>query len=399
MNLDDFGLIERDDLCGHTFGKESQAEIIGWSGRTSSRNKIYIYKCSKCSLDSEMFGEGYFKGLKSNLTKGSLSCGCGKSFSLTEHQQAIRAQRKASDLGVTFIGWAEPYKDITTKMVMLCCEHGLWNTTRLTSMLTIGHSCPRCSASKSSERERAPERLVVDQIKSSVSKLGYEFIDWSEEYKGKATKCRLLCEQHGMWETTPANSIIYGATKVGCPTCSKELIRDSRLVAEIERVQQLHDIASERCLEFLGVIGDFDGVRSKIKLRCPKHGEWSSATINSFMRGSSCPSCNGHNQKQCYVNIIYDNFLPVAIKFGVAQDFESRVWGQNNKSPLEVVNHSAYVFDNSENCKGAEREIKKSVVCGVLERDSFPDGYTETTFLHNIDLILNIFEKYGGKCI
>lgn len=57
------------------FGEHGQLEVIGWSGKLYTSFKKYIVKCSICSKDSELFGEGLFCGIKANLLK-SLPCGC-----------------------------------------------------------------------------------------------------------------------------------------------------------------------------------------------------------------------------------------------------------------------------------------------------------------------------------
>lgn len=398
MNLDDFGDIFQDHFTGETFGESGQLEIIGWNSKCH-RSKQYILKCSVCSKDPELYGEGYFKGFRSNMNKGALPCGCAEYKLWTEKQQRVRATRKANSLGYNFVDWASPYKDSKTKMVLLCCDHGLWNTTKLQAMITIGHGCPRCAAKVSSEREMHSEELTIKEVQEKLKVSNYIFLGWAEEYKGKKTKCKIECFDHGIWESTSAANLVSGTSKLGCPQCVSDKIRNTHVIDESIRVQQIQESATRKDLEFIGFVGQYLGDKTKLQLSCSKHGAWETATISNFLRGSSCPSCNGHNQKQCYLNIIYSESLPIAIKFGVSQRFENRLWNQNNKSPLTVVNHSVYLFEESESCKNAERKIKTSLVCGVLDKESFPDGYTETTFLNNIEKIIQIFEFYGGKLL
>jgi Zn ribbon nucleic-acid-binding protein len=324
MNLEDFGEISQDESTGKIFGSQEQLKIIGWAGSTSSRNKYYILKCEVCSLDSELYGEGYFKALKTNLNKNRFPCGCASYKLWTESQQRVRASRKAIELGHYFVDWVGTYQYSNTKMVMLCCKHGLWNTTKLQAMITIGHGCPKCAAKVSSERELYPKE---------------------------------------------------------------------------HRYNQILDSAKTKGVNFIGFVGEYCGDKTKLKLKCTTHGLWETATVSNFLQGSSCPACNGQNQKQSYINIVYDSSTPVAIKFGVAQNYENRVSSQNKKSPFEVVNYVVYAFEEAERCKAAERECKNTLICGVLDKNSLPDGYTETTFLYNIDKVSSIFEKHGGKCL
>ena len=83
MNLEDvldpeYGLQQDDwSLSKPRFGEEGQLEVVGWSGKSWSA-KFYILKCNKCSQDSELFGEGYFRSVKSVLVKGQVPCGCSR---------------------------------------------------------------------------------------------------------------------------------------------------------------------------------------------------------------------------------------------------------------------------------------------------------------------------------
>ena len=81
MNLEDiidpeYGLQQdKWSLSKPKFGKDNQLTVVGWSGKCST-NIIYLLHCSECAKDTELFGEGYFKSLKSNLTKSQIPCGC-----------------------------------------------------------------------------------------------------------------------------------------------------------------------------------------------------------------------------------------------------------------------------------------------------------------------------------
>lgn len=57
-----------------------------------------------------------------------------------------------------------------------------------------------------------------------------------------------------------------------------------------------HEIISTRLAErlgytFIGIFGDYIGCKSKITLRCNKHGDWKSGTIDSLQQGMGCPKC------------------------------------------------------------------------------------------------------------
>ena len=88
--------------------------------------------------------------------------------------------------------------------------------------------------------------------------------------------------------------------------------------------------------------------------------------------------------------------LFVAIKFGVAKDSVKRTKQQNLKSSYEVSNHQTYEFPTVQQCKKAERECKMELERGVVLKRDMPDGYTETTWVYNLDKIIEIYERNGG---
>lgn len=45
----------------------------------------------------------------------------------------------------------------------------------------------------------------------------------------------------------------------------------------------------------------------------------------------------------------------------------------------------------------AERECLQELECGVVLKRDMPDGYTETTWYYNLEKIIQIYERNGGK--
>ena len=111
-------------------------------------------------------------------------------------------------------------------------------------------------------------------------------------------------------------------------------------------------------------------------------------------------ACSGHRPQECYVNLLIDNNnMALAIKFGLTVNSESRVKRQDSKSIYAVKQHSIHSFPDVASCKKAERECKQTLECGVLTKEEMPDGFTETTWAFNLDKIISIYEKHGGKRI
>ncbi|AFA44761.1 hypothetical protein RaK2_00488 [Klebsiella phage vB_KleM_RaK2] len=173
-----------------------------------------------------------------------------------------------------------------------------------------------------------------------------------------------------------------------------------------QREYQIQKEIDERGLEnyFIGWV-DPEGYKnngSKIIIGCinsdddgTQHKSYTIA-INDFLHGhKGCAKCAGQTQKHAYINVVYNENKPVAIKFGIANAPHIRIEFQNSKNLYKMVQPHIYKFFSTEQCKDAERYCK-SIYKNVLTKEQLFDGYTETTLLENIENIIQIYEKYGG---
>jgi hypothetical protein len=126
------------------FGEYGQLKVVGWSGRYKGKDKHYILKCNKCSQDSELLGEGYFRCLKGRLVRGALPCGCSKRSSWSKEQFSVLCARKASSLGYKFLGFVGEWKGAFTRISILCEDHGEWSSGTTSSMVNHECGCPGC---------------------------------------------------------------------------------------------------------------------------------------------------------------------------------------------------------------------------------------------------------------
>ena len=155
MNLEDvidpeYGLQQDEwSLTKPTFGEEGQLQVIGWSGKRYT-NRFYILRCSKCVQDSELFGEGVFKSMKTSLVVGGIPCGCSQRVNWSQEQSFVLCCRKAKELGHIFVGFEGDWKGQKTKITMLCEKHGKWSSGTI-SRLVNGNGCPGCGSGSGSD--------------------------------------------------------------------------------------------------------------------------------------------------------------------------------------------------------------------------------------------------------
>lgn len=317
-----FGLVENKHT-GKRFGKEEQLVIVGWSGRYRSA-KYYILKCSICCNDPELFGEGYFKSVLPNLSVGKLPCGCAPSRIRDEKDYLILANRVCERKGLSFTGWAEPYKGTKTKCSIVCPEHGLYTTTSLNSLLNQDSGCRPCVGILTSER-----MLKSDDEWSSV------FLDTGSF--DLDTKFSRAEEVDASGKRTLWN--------FECPICY-----------------------------WVGISNQSNLAAGKIPCKCS----------------------NISKMNEAYINVLSDNGLDVALKFGISSKSQRRLKIMNSKCIFDVRQLGVWTFADFYNCRKAETIIKNTMDCGIISRTDMLDGFTETTYLYNLDKIISIYESNGG---
>lgn len=133
---------------------------------------------------------------------------------------------------------------------------------------------------------------------------------------------------------------------------------------------------------------------------CSECGEVGESFSQNLQQGQRPCACSKHRQQECYINwLIDDHNNTVAIKFGIARDSKQRIKKQSRLSTYALKQHSIYTFPDVASCKKAEKECRQEFECGVVLKRDFPDGYTETTWVYNLEKIIEIYERNGGVLI
>lgn len=327
MNLEklidpEFGFCQ-DAYCGETFGPKDQLTIVGWSGKQGT-TKLYLVRCEICSEDSDLFGEGYFRIIKSEINKGTLPCGCSRITKWSKEQYKILCGRKAKEVGV-------------------------------------------------------------------------EFIDFVGEFKGAVTKCLLNCPKHGNYQINKISYLINKESK-GCTSCkgegaSKRMTKsDDAMIESFMRLGVFHEDTkfwrSDRLNSY--------GYKSYWKLYCPVCEEEAESFTGSLQNGCVPCACKTTKSNRAYITGIYDSSNMIAVKFGVARSPERRLKEQQPKTIYDLETLGVWEFPKESMCLLAERECKTRLECAILPKEEIMDGYTETSYISNMDSIISIYEEFGG---
>lgn len=177
---------------------------------------FYVWHCSACSLDEELFPDGSIVRPIFSVTACD-PCGCSKRPPYSETQMAIRAKRALEAYGWQFRGWAEPYTDNRTRCVVYCPKHGENRGTQFAN-IERGSGCPRCRLDARNARNRVPEKVFLERMDRKLATRGYFFSHRVGEYIGQDSIASLVCLEHGEFRCTytAVDQNSFGCT--GCTT-------------------------------------------------------------------------------------------------------------------------------------------------------------------------------------
>lgn len=198
------------------------------------------------------------------------------------------------------------YKNSTTKVCIICPEHGeFWQTP--TAHLQ-GQGCPKCTKTSKLTTEKFIEKAKTKHNnKYDYSKVVYG--------KNNREKVCIICPEHGEFWQQPSSHL----KGQGCPICANQY---SPTTEEwVERAKAVHgNKYNYSKSKYINSI-------TKICVICPEHGEFY-VFPNNHLNGNGCPKCKGSNLEQKISNLLIKN----NIKFEFRKHFS---W-LKNKKPLEV---------------------------------------------------------------
>lgn len=229
---------------------------------------------------------------------------------------------------------------------------------------------------------------------------GFVFYGWAGDFVGNKTLCKLSCNKHGDWNSTDINHFFMGR---GCPGCKSEVCSEN---AKGNTHSRLED--SEMISKFMNTGGFSEGTlfrRCSLELdgksadnwevSCPDCNDTGFGRNSNLSLGYRPCACTKARQKFSYINGIYSDEHLIALKYGIAVNPEDRVKKQNLNSIFSVRILEVWEYPDYKSCRNAETEIKR-ILSPILKKEEMLDGYSETTDPENLELVTQIYQKYGG---
>lgn len=182
------------------------------------------------------------------------------------------------------------YVNSTTKVIIICPEHGEFNQPPASHVYGIG--CPYC---KAINIKKALQNDVSDFITKAKEVHGNRY-DYSKVvYNGNKSKVTIICPEHGEFKQIPNNHM----RKSGCNKCrGDKLAREQTLTKDqfVERARVLHGDK----YDYSKVV--YTKSKSDVIIICPKHGEFEQRP-NYHLSNNGCPTCKASKGEVALYNI------------------------------------------------------------------------------------------------
>lgn len=166
------------------------------------------------------------------------------------------------------------YKNSTTKIKIICNEHGEFY--QLPHNHLRGHGCPICAHNDLMEKNK--RSFFIKARETHCDKYDYT----KAEYIDSKTKVRIICPKHGEFWQTPKSHI----EGMGCPKCSIKVYDNESFIEEAIKKHGNKYTYSKV---------EYKNRDLPIIITCPIHGDFKQVA-KDHINGHGCPLCSNNKR-------------------------------------------------------------------------------------------------------
>lgn len=172
------------------------------------------------------------------------------------------------------------YNGIMSNVTIICPTHGVF------TQLASNHyqsGCKKCGDSiHSGGRQRYSTESFIQKAKTIYGdRYDYSLV----EYKHSQKKIKIICPDHGVFETLPSHFLCF---ERGCPECSirSGLVtrKDNYAKLFVKNAHRVHGDKYDYSLV------EYTGNEHPVKIICKEHGEFIQIP-RTHLKGGQCPKC------------------------------------------------------------------------------------------------------------
>lgn len=234
------------NTCGHTFWQRAAGHLQG-------------YGCPPCGIAARRIPKEKAKLLSRFLTKAKEKFGDKYDYSQVR------------------------YTDSQEKVIITCPVHGEYSQTPV-AHLRSDHGCPLCGYKNGGDVQREDTETFV---KKAIDRHGDAY-DYSQvAYVSSLLPVKIRCKRHDLIFEQTAASHIRGS---GCSLCGDEAAALKRVISQSEFEERLR--ALNPPYDFSQAV--YRNNHTKVKLICPKHGEFYATPVGILSANTGCANCAGN---------------------------------------------------------------------------------------------------------
>ena len=384
--IEDLDLIVREDngkcKVGTTNGNVT---ILGNNGEKSGWCRIAIH-CKICEKDPELFNKGIFFTSRENAVKLK---GCGCSGKLPAAKTLIKAKRVMKQEGYEFRGLILGEDDKltnNTKLKLTCPKGHRYDSTTLSKFINSNRRCPHCAKNVLIK----VEEFAWLGLKNHDYRYTYPMI--TKKVNGK-NKHAVRCPIHGVW-WTDSNHHLNRSQGCPHPECCWQKISEVKADTQENFLFKANKVHSDS-YDYTKTV--YKRSFTEVIITCKRCEKDFTQVAGCHLSGNGCPSCAGKNQKQVYIFAVKDGNKVVGLKSGIAINYKSRLSRQRLYSVFDVEVLKVFRFENSDDCKAAEKTCINTLSSGFLTKEQYTDGFRETYPCDDLDKLVEVIKKYKGE--
>lgn len=301
---------------------------------------------------------------------------------------------------LTVIGWNGKYGN-AKKYIVECsvCKEDPELFGKGLFAMSKGHLSRGCIPCGCTDKCNWSEDQYKVRVKRACDKVGLIFKGWATEFTtANKTLIYAECIEHGKIGNTSISFTLDDKFVKSCKGCFAIRMGNFKRKDDDTMIEKFMETGcfAEGTVFTRSERLDKYGHKKYWFMDCPDCGEVGEGHLVGIYKGARSCACSGNRQQETYINLVMDKEQVVAIKFGIANLAHERIKRQNQLSIYDVINYGVWTYPTVKDCRDAERYCLNNLTTKVITKEEMPDGYTETTFPSNLDLVMAIFEEHGG---
>jgi hypothetical protein len=388
-----------DEFIGteRTTPKNSTLKVVG---RESDGLRKYIFVCSICSVDEEMYPYGSLTISKGGFKEGNIPCGCSYSPKYSKAQQEIRVKRWCEIYNLTFKGWVCGYQTAQSRLILHSKTTGVtWENTSVTGLLR-SKGDPSNSKVVAGVLRRGKAPALIQQFKETGAYV--EGTVFNLNLKGGCDDWLVTCPVCSSDElsveglcsgTFKSKTVRLKAGKVPCRCNSNYQLNKEQYNYTCK---YLHSSKGYKFERILPVIKGKINSRSLVEVTCPK-GHLNITTTGVLINGKAgCQKCASSDREVrnlklgkgygFYPSRITENDYLYIVSFNAEEDKLLKVGRAFNVQERlkEFHRNNIKDFQVEAVLQGTHQDVfnAEQVIHKVLDKDKLRrvQGWTRETF-------------------